>query len=39
MISNLFHLKYGIIPACDVKSLSELENLVKLTADIEGIVG
>lgn len=39
MKRNLFHLKYGIIPACDVKSLSELENLVELTADIEGIVG
>ncbi|WP_287586261.1 orotidine 5'-phosphate decarboxylase / HUMPS family protein [Candidatus Borrarchaeum sp.] len=39
MTRNLFHLKYGIIPACDVKSLAELENLVELTADIEGIVG
>jgi orotidine-5'-phosphate decarboxylase len=35
---ELFHLKYGIIPACDV-SLPELETLVKETADIEGIVG
>ncbi|MFX1519769.1 MAG: orotidine 5'-phosphate decarboxylase / HUMPS family protein [Promethearchaeota archaeon] len=38
MTIKLFHLKYGIIPACDVKNLSELEKLVELTADIEGIV-
>ncbi len=36
---KVFHLKYGIIPACDVKSVSDLENLVELTAGIEGIVG
>ena len=39
MTRNLFHLEYGIIPACDVSSISELENLVKETADLEGIVG
>lgn len=39
MKRSLFHLKHGIIPACDVKNLSELENLVELTAGIEGIVG
>ena len=39
MTDGLFHLKYGIIPACDIESLSELEKLVELTANIEGIVG
>ena len=39
MTQSLFHLKHGIIPACDVNSLSELEKLVELTADIAGICG
>lgn len=36
---DLFNLKYGIIPACDVKRLEDLEKLVKSTCNIEGIVG
>ena len=36
---ELFNQKYGIIPACDVKRLEDLEKLVKSTCDIEGIVG
>ncbi|MCD4845167.1 MAG: orotidine 5'-phosphate decarboxylase [Methanosarcinales archaeon] len=36
---DLFNLKYGIIPACDVKLLDDLEDLVKSTCNIKGIVG
>ena len=36
---KLFNSKYGIIPACDVDSLEELERLVKSTCNVEGIVG
>jgi len=36
---ELFNQKYGIIPACDVKRIDDLEELVKLTYNIEGIVG
>ena len=36
---GLFNSKYGIIPACDVDSLEELERLVKATCNVEGIVG
>ncbi len=35
----MFRLPYGIIIACDVKSLKQLEILVESTSDIEGIVG
>jgi orotidine-5'-phosphate decarboxylase len=34
-----FKLRFGIIPSCDLWTLEELENLVKSTCDIEGIVG
>jgi orotidine-5'-phosphate decarboxylase len=36
---TLFNQKYGIIPACDFTKMSDLENLVKSTCEIEGIVG
>jgi Orotidine-5''-phosphate decarboxylase len=36
---ELFYRKYGIIPACDVDRLEDLEKLVKSTCDIDGIVG
>ncbi len=36
---QLFNLKYGIIPACDVNRLDNLERLVRSTCNIEGIVG
>jgi orotidine-5'-phosphate decarboxylase len=36
---ELFNRKYGIIPACDVDSIDNLDKLVKSTCDIEGIVG
>lgn len=36
---TLFNQKYGIIPACDFSKMSDLENLVKSTCEIEGIVG
>src|SRR3989338_8415769 len=35
----MFRVPYGIIIACDVKSLKQLEILVESTSDIEGIVG
>lgn len=34
-----FEHKYGVIVACDVTSLEELESLVEETHDIEGITG
>lgn len=36
---GLFHMKYGIIPACDVDNLDELEELVIDTCKLEFIVG
>lgn len=36
---KIFKSNYGIIPACDVKSLDQLEKLVKSTCMVEGIVG
>lgn len=36
---KIFKSKYGIIPACDVKSLDHLEKLVESTCSEEGIVG
>lgn len=35
----MFRVPYGIIIACDVKSLKQLEILVESTCDIEGIAG
>lgn len=35
----IFKSKYGIIPACDVKRLDELEKLIEATCNIDGIVG
>jgi len=36
---RIFNLKYGIIPACDLKTIDDLEKLVEFTCNIEGIVG
>lgn len=36
---GLFGRKYGIIPACDVDSLDELDGLVSATCSLEFIVG
>lgn len=36
---DLFDLKYGLIPACDVNRLEDLKRLVESTCTIEGIVG
>ncbi len=36
---ELFHRKYGIIPACDVSTLKELEELVEQTHSLDFIVG
>lgn len=36
---KIFNSTYGIIPACDVKNLNDLERLIKGTCDIQGIVG
>lgn len=36
---KLFKSRYGIIPACDVMDIGDLEEIVKKTCDIEGIVG
>lgn len=35
----MFETDYGIIVACDVKTLEELKQLVQLTAPVNGIVG
>jgi orotidine-5'-phosphate decarboxylase len=35
----LFDLDHGVIPACDVNTLQELESIVKNTCSIDGIVG
>ncbi len=35
----MFRLPYGIIIACDVKTVKQLEILVEATSDIEGIAG
>lgn len=39
MKKELFKLKRGVIPACDVKTLEDLEKIVGSTSDIDGIVG
>jgi len=36
---ELFHSKHGIVIACDVESLDRLEAIIKMTCDVEGIVG
>ncbi len=36
---DIFNLKYGLIPACDVNQLEDLKRLVKSTCTIDGIVG
>lgn len=36
---RLFHTKYGIIPACDVDSLDQLDDLIRETCNLEFIVG
>lgn len=36
---KLFELRHGIIPACDVLGIEELEQIVEKTCDIEGVVG
>lgn len=36
---QLFGLKHGIIPACDINTLTELEKIIKNTYQVEGIVG
>lgn len=36
---DLFDLKYGLIPACDVNRLEDLKRLVESTCTIDGIVG
>jgi len=35
----IFRAKYGVIPACDVKNLAELDLLVKSTCSLDFIVG
>jgi len=35
----MFETDYGVIVACDVKTLDELKNLVDVTAPVRGIVG
>jgi len=39
MDDELFKLNKGIIPACDVETLDELEYIVKQTSELKGIVG
>jgi orotidine-5'-phosphate decarboxylase len=39
LMSHLFHLRRGVIPACDVHELSRFRELVATTYDLEGIVG
>lgn len=39
MKENFFRYEYGVIISCDVESLSILENLLRGTLDIEGMVG
>ena len=38
-MSRLFHLKRGVIPACDVYNIKTFRKLIEATYDIEGIVG
>jgi orotidine-5'-phosphate decarboxylase len=38
-MSGLFHLKRGVIPACDVYDLKTFRKLIEATYGIEGIVG
>ena len=38
-MSRLFHLKRGVIPACDVYDIKTLRDLIEATCHIEGIVG
>ena len=38
-MSGLFHLRRGVIPACDVRDLRTLRKLVEATCNLEGIVG
>jgi len=38
-MSRLFHLKHGVIPACDVYDIKTFRKLIEATYDIEGIVG
>ena len=38
-MSRLFHLKRGVIPACDVYDIKTFRKLVAATYDVEGIVG
>jgi orotidine-5'-phosphate decarboxylase len=39
MKAKLFHLEKGVIPACDVETLDELNKIISGTSDVEGIVG
>ena len=39
MIQELFRLKYGVIPACDVNTIQEFEDIIKDTSSVPGIVG
>jgi orotidine-5'-phosphate decarboxylase len=38
-MSSLFHLKRGVIPACDVYDIKTFRKLIEATYDVEGIVG
>ncbi|MHC1610342.1 MAG: orotidine 5'-phosphate decarboxylase / HUMPS family protein [Candidatus Methanospirareceae archaeon] len=38
-MSRLFHLKRGVIPACDVYDIKTFRKIVEATYEIEGIVG
>jgi hypothetical protein len=38
-MSGLFHLKRGVVPACDVYDIKTFRKLVAATYDIEGVVG
>lgn len=39
MAEGLFHLRHGIIPACDVRGLDEFRRIVEATSDLTGVVG
>lgn len=36
---GMFETDYGVIVACDVKNLNELETLIEVTSSVNGIVG
>lgn len=39
MKKDFFHLKHGVIPACDVDTLDRFKAIIDATSRIEGIVG